>query len=360
LEKKGRSHLVLFYGYDKKLKGSVTVGPLPRSRRVGFSAYGSEASTYRLLGSLLEKDDILVCNDGFELAAVNYLRCPNKIVFILHGDLDHYNSLLRRYAGIIDGVLCVSGGLKDKYSTLYSGLSFEVCHPLVRNVAAPQQTGMGLPLMGVYAGRLEYMKGGDTFVDVVNTSSKEVGIDIRWEVYTTTRGTDKELLAALPQSVKVCYDIANDVLLDRLAKADFLVFPSRSEGFGMTVLEAMVRGVIPIARPLPIGIPDMVVDGETGYLADTAAEIVRIIKDLCADNGKRDTIRKEVHRLSNSRFNYMASGERFLMNIAVIADGSAREKAFLSWATRRVERYLPEFAFRMLKFMNNAIKYGAK
>jgi glycosyltransferase involved in cell wall biosynthesis len=68
-----------------------------------------------------------------------------------------------------------------------------------------------------------------------------------------------------------------------LNAADVYVQPSRSEGLPLTILEAMSLK-LPIVATKVGGIPEVVVDGETGYLArcaDPASLAVALEKMLC-------------------------------------------------------------------------------
>jgi glycosyltransferase involved in cell wall biosynthesis len=60
----------------------------------------------------------------------------------------------------------------------------------------------------------------------------------------------------------------NDILSVIYNCADVFVIPSLQEAFGQTALEAMSCG-IPVAGFNTGGIPDMVENGITGFLADT-------------------------------------------------------------------------------------------
>src|SRR5690606_21308584 len=55
-----------------------------------------------------------------------------------------------------------------------------------------------------------------------------------------------------------------------LACADLLLLPSESEAFGLAALEAMACGVPVIASDVG-GLPEVVVHGETGFLAPVGA-----------------------------------------------------------------------------------------
>lgn len=57
-----------------------------------------------------------------------------------------------------------------------------------------------------------------------------------------------------------------DDVADLLRSADLFLLPSETESFGLAALEAMACGV-PVVASRAGGIPEVVVDGETGYLA---------------------------------------------------------------------------------------------
>ena len=74
-----------------------------------------------------------------------------------------------------------------------------------------------------------------------------------------------------------------------LKNADVFVLPSRTEGFGNVLIEAMACGVPVISTNCPGGPREIIMDGETGILVETenADHLTNAIKDLLDNANKR-------------------------------------------------------------------------
>jgi glycosyltransferase involved in cell wall biosynthesis len=72
-----------------------------------------------------------------------------------------------------------------------------------------------------------------------------------------------------PLSKQVCFvgPLSHSQLIDRMRHADILVQPSLVETFGMPIVEAMATG-LPVVGSLTGGIPEIIVDGQTGILVE--------------------------------------------------------------------------------------------
>jgi glycosyltransferase involved in cell wall biosynthesis len=357
LKSKGIDFKVLLYCKSAGIQTKLEVDHSSHLALLQYSRYSTLKSVYESIGKCIQKDDVVICNDSLELEAINYLQLRNPVVYVLHGDLNHYNSVLRTYQGIIDKVFCVSKGLRDKYSRLYPDLSFDVCYPLVKDIPDEITYDSKSSLVAIFIGRFEYMKGADDFVTVVNESIAR-NLPVSWRVYTTAFGKDNQLLSKLPSSVKVEIDSPNEEVLTALKAADLLIFPSRSEGFGIAVLEAMKCGVIPIARNLPIGIPDMVINNESGYLIDNAADILTIIEKLTRDSRELNKMKRLAKLFSDENFEYEKSGFHFVESInRVLQQAFSRKRQFIKYKERAIEWFLPEFIYRSAKYLHNKVKY---
>ena len=81
-------------------------------------------------------------------------------------------------------------------------------------------------------------------------------------------------------------------LPDILSAADLMLMPSQSESFGLSALEAMSCSV-PVVSSSTGGLPELVVHGETGYIAELG-DVQRMAKyamELLGDDRKLDLFR---------------------------------------------------------------------
>lgn len=178
---------------------------------------------------------------------------------------------------------------------------------------APEQRHAGEGVL--FVGRLTNQKGVDVLIDAMRQCPEE---------RLTIVGDGPERLP-LEQRAR---GLANIAFVGSVPHADvksylqgtrMLVVPSRNEGQPNIVMEAMAAGVPVIATRVG-GIPDLIVDGESGLLVDSAdsAGLVRAIRALSVHSelGWRlaATARNEIRRYEWTAV--MAELERNLMEVA--------------------------------------------
>lgn len=119
----------------------------------------------------------------------------------------------------------------------------------------------------VYAGRLSPEKGVEVLIAAMAHVGPEVSVRVAGE------GPLAPIVAAAAASgagIRPLGFLKRTELADEMTNARALVFPSQCyEGMGMAVIEAFAAGLPVIASRLG-GIPDLVHDGETGILVDSA------------------------------------------------------------------------------------------
>jgi poly(glycerol-phosphate) alpha-glucosyltransferase len=91
---------------------------------------------------------------------------------------------------------------------------------------------------------------------------------------------------------------------DRLADTSFLLMTSRSEGFGLVLLEAMAAGCLPIAYDVRYGPAELIEHGKNGFLVRSGS-----VRGLA--HAITRLLRLPPERLEEMRRNARRTAERF-------------------------------------------------
>jgi len=129
-----------------------------------------------------------------------------------------------------------------------------------RNEKASPPAGLAKPIF-TFMGRLAPEKNLEAFLDCELPGSKLIIGD----------GPSKAELEQKYSDAKFVGYKKGQELVDLLSISDVFVFPSKTDTFGLTMIEAMACG-IPVAAFDVTGPKDVVTNGETGYLGENLAE----------------------------------------------------------------------------------------
>ena len=118
---------------------------------------------------------------------------------------------------------------------------------------------------------------------------RELGSDFDLRIVANFRESD---VAGYPPNMTFLGRVGEKGLVEEYQRCDALLFPSRWEGFGYTVLEAMACGK-PVISTNASAIPEVVLNGETGILCNaddasafaTACRHLRATPSLCHSMG---------------------------------------------------------------------------
>jgi len=162
--------------------------------------------------------------------------------------------------------ICVS------QSELERGLRFRTC-TLQRTVVIPNGIELDVPRThGAADGPLRIVSVGrmaapKDFITLVRALSRLPGDSYRAEIigYGPDRDAIEREIELLGLTASVVLAGERDDVPERLAAGDVYVLSSRSEAMPMVVLEAMAAG-LPVVASAVGGVPELVVDGETGLL----------------------------------------------------------------------------------------------
>ncbi len=120
-------------------------------------------------------------------------------------------------------------------------------------------------------------------------------------------GELKQLVSKLKLDERVRFigQVPNHELPRYLQVADMFIRPSLSEGLGISFLEAMAAGVPVIATPVG-GIPEFLVDGETGLFCEVnnPQSIAQKVEKLMKDKESREYIVKNAREMVAKKYGW--------------------------------------------------------
>ena len=162
--------------------------------------------------------------------------------------------------------------------------------------ARPPIVTDGRPIL-MYVGRVAVEKSIEEFLD----------LDFEGSKYVVGDGPDLARLKAKYPQVRFAGYKSGEELAGYYASADVFVFPSRTDTFGLVILEALASGVPVAAYPVR-GPLDIIRQGETGFLDEHLGKAVA--KALTIDGRKC--------REFALSYNWTGSARQFIDNLAVI------------------------------------------
>jgi len=126
------------------------------------------------------------------------------------------------------------------------------------------------------------------------------------------RSRIEDLVASLDLRPHVRFLGERGDFIDLLRQSDVFLLPSQTESFGLAALEAMACGVPVVASDVG-GVSEVVVDGETGFLAAPGdiAGMSRHARQLLTDEPLRHRMSREARRLAETQFRLGPAVDRY-------------------------------------------------
>ncbi|ABN56626.1 MULTISPECIES: glycosyltransferase family 4 protein [Methanoculleus] len=185
---------------------------------------------------------------------------------------DWFNKLTAK--GILknaSAVIALTEHMKDSMQAIYSRDVVVVPNGIDLNENAEREAERGDPGKRVlFVGRLHPVKGVRHLLQAMSIVHQDLP---EAKLILVGDGDEREHLETLTDSlgIRECVEFVGKVpherVQDYMNQVEAFVLPSLSEGFPVTILEAMACG-LPVVATRVGGIPDIIEDGTNGYLVD--------------------------------------------------------------------------------------------
>ncbi len=279
------------------------------------------------LSQLLMGYDLVICNDQLELSALSLLKKRPKIIANI---ADWYNlTYTSIYYQIIDAYVTLSSQFED---VLNSSAQYRIAKFLPHGVPVEKEIVIqkNLVLNLIFLGRLVETKGCLKLIDLENYL-KENNIKTNWKII----GSGPEDIRLKEQwhgkeNVHFITPISNDEVIKALSGGDILVLPSEFEGYGIAILEAMSKGVIPAVYRLPIGVTNQL-NFRNSIMVDLMdfETLVRKITELSIQKDKLELMKYNCHQTILNDFNIQnTSNSYFDFYYAILNEKSININTF--------------------------------
>ena len=224
-----------------------------------------------------------------------------KIIATTHTAADIYPNL-RLLHFVVNHVLvafqCITLRAEESYfgsSTLYSeayklrkkGNHFTIYNALPYGMQTCNNRTIHQPKVIGVVSRLELIKGMDLVIPAFSEVKKlhpEVKLIVVGDGMLKSAMVKQAEELHLMDSIEGVGSQPQEVLHEWYGKMNIVLMPSRSEGFGLTAIEAMANGCVVLASDTG-GLPEVVKDGVVGLLhqpediSDLATKINRLVDD---------------------------------------------------------------------------------
>ena len=218
-----------------------------------------------------QPDIIFVCDDGVKgLFVPLWLKTKAKLVYERHASLGFNNTpvavqkLMRKAVRLYDAFVVLTPSCKQDWGN--STNIHVIANPLPH---IPEQSSPLNTQRAICVGSLSHNKGYDLLIEALARIK-----DVPWQIEIYGRGDPSQLRAQALQlgvSLNQLQFKGESQQIDQAYQhADFLILPSRTEGFGMVLIEAMAYGVPCVAFDCPNGPRYIVDDQDNGFLAKAA------------------------------------------------------------------------------------------
>ena len=243
------------------------------------------------------RPDILLINYNATVHFLLPFLPPTKVISVIHSDDKDYYRIASINSRYVDTWVAPSPKTREGLLNYLGNMKFAIRIKLIAHGVAGSNEKSNRHINNdlfriIYIGALYRHKGVDLLPDIFH---KFLEINPNSKLTIVGDGHLRNIIAddfkkreIYDRNVTFTGIIDTTSVRSQLANSDVLLFPTRLEGFGLVVTEAMMEGVVPIVSRLS-GITDAIItDSEDGFLAeeDNVNNFVEFLSNLYNDRLK--------------------------------------------------------------------------
>ena len=306
--------------------------------------------TCRQLSKLLPSADaVLVAHDWLELGMVSMLGLQNPVVQVLHGDISYYYELALLNQKNIDIHICVSAVIERNLRTkLPHNSSVTICYerfpvPDVKIKIDNHQSELSL---AYFVRDVTEERKQMQLLPKIEEELIQRGVSVKW--YVSGKGMQQQQFkqffgATFSNRVHYLGEL-NWFQLDNLLRScNVMVLPSLSEGFPVSVVEAMKYGLVPFISYWDGAVEDLVKHEHNGFVFKTqdAKVYVDSLLWLANNPARLNAMRFEAQKSSQILFDPFKNTLAY-ENLFILAVNTCKvKKAFKAYGSRLDQTFIP-------------------
>jgi len=297
------------YSQIKGRNVKVHAFPLPRIKVVSFIISFIWAFILTLVYAWFRKMRVLNLQWAYPLGPIGTaVKWVSPICLIttargsdltLYGNHPRWKKMIRVVLRSSDGVITVGSGLRA--IALKLGVSANRCE-VIASVGVDQEkfkAAKPIPLPGngvklLFVGGLVPVKGVDILLQACSVLLSK---GMEFHLALVGKGPEEENVKQwinslnLKGNVTLIGEVPHPQIASYFAAADIFVLPSRQEGLGIVLIEALASGTAIVASRTG-GIPDLINDGENGILVnpENIQDLAQSLSELIQDEGLRNRL----------------------------------------------------------------------
>jgi glycosyltransferase involved in cell wall biosynthesis len=312
---------------------------------------------------LLSQNDILVVNDWLELGMISILGLNNPVVQIVHGDFDYYYDLAAKHIHVVDQFIAVSSTIAKKLKIKLSGHDATINYSRfpVQEIPFSKKNYDKITFL-YFVSSLSDTRKNFHFIPQLDRELIKNNIEVNWIIAGDGYTRNEILDIWSPQNpirISTPGFLNSKELLISFYQANCMILPSFSEGFPVSVVEAMKAGLIPIVSNWDGAVSDLIIHGETGFYVDPHYPIgsADLLLSILKNKERLSTISLNASGQANILYNSSNNTQAY---ISIFIDALLNKKSKSpkqTYGSRLDKKWIPNFI--TAKFRHTFSKFFA-